>query len=170
MTYPVPAIGTRLTADFLASMLEITARKAGSTSRASTVVLAADPDLVLPVEANAIYTLQCGFWFTALTGASSGGISVTLTGPVGASGDFAISGKDTTVAVGNNNDQQFYAALASNFNLGSIVTNPNGTIMNGTFATAGTSGSLTFTWAQRTSSATATVLLSGSFMQIKRIG
>jgi hypothetical protein len=170
MTYPVPAVGTRLTADFLTSMLEISVRKAGSTSRASTTVTTADPELVLTVEANAIYSFVCGFWFTALTGASSGGISVTMTGPVGATGDFAISGKDTTTSVGNNNDQQFYAALASNFNLGSIVTNPNGTIMVGTVAIGATSGSLTFTWAQRTSSATATVLLSGSYMQIKRIG
>lgn len=170
MTYPVPAIGSRLTADFLTSMLPISARKASSTSRTTTTVVAVDPELSVAVEANAVYSAKLGIWFTALTGASTGGISITLVGPTGAVGDFVVSGKDTTTSVGNNNDQTFYAALAANFSLGSIATNPNGTSFDGTFTTSGTSGTFSFQWAQRTSSATATVVLSGSFIQIKRIG
>lgn len=172
MTYPVPAVGTRLTADFLTSMLEITVRKAGSTSRASTTVVTADPELLLAVEANAIYSVKIGIMYTALTAVSNGGISLTLTGPVGATGDFVASGKDTTtVTAGNNFDQTLYVALTSNVKFGGIVGNATtATSFDGTLSIGATSGSFTFTWAQAVSSATATVLLAGSFMQIKRIG
>lgn len=170
MTYPVPAVGTRLTADFLASMLEVSARKGSATSRTSTTVQAADPDLVVAVDANAVYELVGAIHYTALTGASSGGITFGWTLPAGASGDIVYSGKDTTTSVGNNNDQTLSAAMSGTASFGALASGNTGFSISGTFITSGTAGSLTFTWAQRTSSVTATTVQANSYIKIKRIG
>lgn len=165
-TYPVPAVGQRLTAAFITSMLPTTARKAADTSRASTTVLAADPDLALAVEANAVYGLEGCFFHS---GAIAPSISINHTFPAGTTGHVGYAGQDTSGTGGDSNDQMKRNALGTltNFN---NKTGGAAIIYSGIVVTAGTAGTLTVIWAQVVSNATATILLTNSWMKLTRIG
>lgn len=168
MTYPVPAVGTRLTADFLTSMLEISARKTGSTARTSTTVLANDPDLTLAVEANAVYEIRMGLKFT---GAVAGGLSFAFSMPAGAAGDTMVSAPRSGGAGGFNEDQMLASTMSGTVGTDAITGGlAGGVILLGTFTTSGTAGNVALQWAQRVSNGTATTMLAGSYLMFKRIG
>lgn len=174
MTYPVTAIGTRLTADFLNSMLPITARKTGTTSRASTIVPAADPDLFLAVEANAVYEFRLIAYYIALNGAN-GGISIAFTVPTGATGAISFGAHDggASTASFNQDQQGGTGTITATVNMaGSTSPNVNASVLQGLLVTSSTSGNFTVTWSQLTTgagSATATVMQANSYLTAKRI-
>lgn len=165
-TYPVPAVGQRLTAEFVTSMLPQTARKPADTSRASTTTRTADPDLTLPVEANATYALEGCLFYSGLTVQ----MSILWSFPAGAAGRVGYAAR-STVSTGNVDDVMQTADLNANFNTnttaGAFLTPM---IFSGTFTTAGTAGTLALTWAQVASSATALNMLLNSWMKLTRIG
>jgi hypothetical protein len=161
-------VGQRLTAEFVTSMLLQTARKAADTARTSTTSRSADPDLALAVEANAVYELTgCLFH----SGAIAPGISILWTFPASTTGLVGYAARDTSGTGGNINDVTQAAALSAaiNFNnTASTLTTPS--IYSGIVVTSGTAGTLTLTWAQASSSGTATTLLTNSYMKLTRIG
>lgn len=123
--------------------------KAGATSRNTTVTPAADPDLVVAVEANSRYDV------TAVVGWTNGGggFRVDFTGPSGA----------TMLWV--DNDGSVASAIGTDLTFSVTV----GTSLRGTLVTSGTAGNLTLRWAQNTSNAADTTLLAGCSLLATRI-
>lgn len=123
--------------------------KSADTSRASTATTAADPHLTLAVAANAVYDVECvAVWTTG-----GGGLRATWTAPSGAG------------MVWTDNDGVGVATAAG------VVTfaSTTGTTFKGTLTTSATAGSLTLSWAQSTSNASATVLKAGSSLKLTRL-
>jgi hypothetical protein len=167
-TYPVPAVGQRLTAEFVTSMLPQTVRKAADTGRTSTIVRTADPDLALAVEANATYELE-GVLFHS--GVIAAGISILWTFPASTTGLMGYAARDTSGTGGNINDVTQASALSASINFNNTsgtLTTP--AIFIGQVITSGTAGTLTLTWAQAVSNVTATTLLTNSYMKLTRTG
>lgn len=168
-TYPALAIGQRLTAALLTSMLPIQVKKAGGTSRNTTTTMTADPELVLPVEANASYRVMLFAKYDAGTAPSSGRLKWSLTGPAGATGDFSTHGAQPT-ATAYATDQAGQTSLGGTTTMGAAgVGTAFPIVAVGTIIIAGTAGNLSFTWAQADSNATNTTIYAGSYMEIQRI-
>ena len=126
------------------------ARKTANTSRASTTTLAADPHLVVAVEANATYNVIAQLVWRP---SGSGGFAVGFTGPSGAEMIF----------IDNDSGSSLLISDSLTFNV------TTGATIGGTLVTAGTSGNLTLRWAQRISDATATVLNEHSSLWLRRV-
>lgn len=166
--YPVPAVGQRLTAEFVASMLPITARKAAATARISTTALTADPDLAIAVDANATYKVTALLLYDSAVAAD---FKWAFTGPAGFTGDYSYSAIQTGSAAGSYaDDQNGYAAIAATPAVGGGAANVEAINIWGNFTTSGTSGTFTLTWAQNTSTASNTTLRAGSYLELTRIG
>lgn len=168
-TYPALAIGQRLTAALLTSMLPQTVYKTLSTARTSTAAKTADPELTLPVEANAVYELA---FYLKYDAGNAGDIGWTFSTPAGTSGSYGIS----SIVVGGagasqTEDLANVYTLAANAGAGGIGAGiPLPVLGLGKFVTGGTAGSITLSWAQFTSNATATTLQADSYLKITRIG
>lgn len=123
--------------------------KAGATSRNTTATAAADPDLVVAVEANSRYDVTCIVGWTN----GGGGMRFDFTGPSGA----------TMLWV--DNDGSVAATIGTDLTFNVTV----GTTLKGTLITAGSSGNLTLRWAQNTSNAADTTLLAGCGLHVERV-
>lgn len=169
--YPVILAGQDLDADTLQALTEYEAWKTGTTSRASVVSLAADPDLVIPVAANAAYDVSGVLGYTAggpISSGGAGGIDFTLTAPAGSSGGFTATGWQlgSSLAMGIFPFTAFGTGHALNGNGATTCA----AIVTGTLITGTAAGSLALSWAQAGASGTATVLLAGCRLAVKRIG
>jgi hypothetical protein len=163
--YPSILAGQDLTAA-LTSGQTITAWKAGSTSRATSATLAADPDLVIPVLANATYELG-GYLIYSGAAVSTGDLQIELTPPTGpAVWWWSGSGKDnaTLAPVLGTAQSSGNAAFGT-----AGATSMRSVVLQGSLITSTDSGSLTLLWAQATSSSTATVLYAGSRLSLRRL-
>jgi hypothetical protein len=123
--------------------------KSADTSRASTTTRTADPHLTIAVAANKIYILEMVVW------ATGNSVRAGVTGPTGAS----------LIA------QSLSAAATASFDIGSTIdmnVNTIGTCL-GLLSIGGTAGSFTLSWAQVTSSATASVVKRGSYLMLRDI-
>jgi len=123
--------------------------KAGATSRNTTVTPAADPDLVVAVEANSRYDVTCIVGWTN----GGGGMRFDFTGPTSA----------TMLWV--DNDGSVAATIGTDLTFNVTV----GTTLKGTLITVGTAGNLTLRWAQNTSNAADTTLLAGCGLHVERV-
>lgn len=148
------------------------ARRTSDLSRASTTTLTADTQLAVPVMASAMYEVMGHIKYTAGGLASANGFKQGWTFPTGATIDWSAASK--TDADGTN-------AAASGWFAGLDATLP--TISSGgagavnlaarpygILITSTTPGTLAFAWAQHTSSVTATVVKTNSFIIARRIG
>lgn len=170
--YPLFFVGQRLTATLLQSGTERVAYKAASTSRPSTTTRTADPDLSLTVEANALYRLTGELFWSS--GASSAiGWKGAFTVPSGASGAWGLSALDNTggSTSGLSDVTGIAREISSETNAGVVASfSYSPTKFGGFVDTGATAGTLAFTWAQQTSSATGLVLEAYSFISLLRIG
>jgi hypothetical protein len=125
------------------------AYKGTQTDRASTITPAADPDLVVSVEANSRYEV------TAIVGwvNGGGGMRIDFTGPSGA----------TMLWV--DNDGSLATSIGTDLTFNVTV----GTTLKGTLVTSGTAGSLTLRWAQNSSNAANTSMLVGCGLYAQRV-
>ncbi len=171
--YPNLYVGQRLTATLAQSMLPFQAWKTTGTTRTSTTSRTADPDLVLPVEANALYVLR--YFFIVSCIANTSGMSMSWTVPSGASGTHSFSGLQhssgsTPTASSQDVNTTFDIATGTGTGIIPSGTQPvTGVQGIGWIDTAATAGNLTLTWAQLTSSANGTTLNAGSFIELKRV-
>lgn len=168
--YPAVTAGQALTADLLQAFAGYEAWKTGTTSRASTVVLAADPDLVVPVAANATYDVEGVLGYTAggpINSGGAGGIDFTLTAPSGSSGGFTATGWQlgTSLSMGIFPFTAWGTAHALNGNGATSCS----AFISGTLLTGSTAGSLGLSWCQAGASGTATILLAGCRLRARRI-
>ena len=126
-------------------------RTSDSTAVNASVVLVDDTQIVAAVEANTTYMVT-GIFVIASSAAAD--FRFRLSGPAGASGAFApTAGGIVAVALGADS--------------GSIPAGPSSLLaFDGFLTTAGTAGNLTLAWAQGTSTAVDTKLLTGSWMRL----
>lgn len=135
--------------------------KNSNTTRTSAPNATNDPDLTLPVEANVIYFMQCELVFNS-----------------GATPGFQYS---FSVPAGTTLGGTFWARSAgvtSSANLGLLTTlsgfadggvNDSGVSFMGYVNTGSATGNLVVQWGQETSSATNTVLKTGSCLFLRRV-
>ncbi|MET9957027.1 hypothetical protein ABZ135_36505 [Streptomyces sp. NPDC006339] len=147
---------------------DVTVRKSGDTTRASTTTMANDPDLTIGVVANGVYRLTGYIVYSQnLAASASSGIKIGWSGPAlatmqwtsgGTDGPTSLTGQDVT-----SNSISQTRSLPSN--LGTFMS----AIPVGYLAVAGTAGSLSFQWAQVASNATGTIVRAGSWINLRRI-
>lgn len=144
----------------------VQASKLSLTNRASTIVPVADPELVLPVEANCRYALD-GMLFNG--GVVAADFRLAWTGPAGFNIMWAPIGPDpaTTgdptlmvLAQGGNATE----LVVGIYPTGAGVVRPAGFV-----TTAGTAGNVSLAWAQGTSNASPTSLAAGSWLRMTKL-
>jgi hypothetical protein len=148
--------------------------KPSDTTRASTTTVAADPDLVVPVVANSVYLIEFVVWFAGLQAA---GFKTDWSVPAGTSFNKRVSGPGSANAIeGNANTTELRWAVHGQ---GTAVsyTNPRNsaglttyTVETAIATIAATAGNVTLRWAQNTSNATGTVVITGSHARYRQIG
>lgn len=148
------------------------AAKPANTSRSNTTTLTADPDLTVTVDANKSYYME--LCLHASCAAASVNLKFDVTVPSGATftGDGYTYNNNSTSAgtLGVLTPGLLNLSGVSGFH----ITLPTGgvdttTWVRGLLQTAGTAGSATVRWSQDTTSATAVVLETASFMLLKRV-
>jgi hypothetical protein len=165
--WPQIFAGDLLDADLLMSMVPLDARKTVSTSRASNIVVAADPELVLTVAANAEYRIE---FYLRISGDPAADMDIKVTVPSGATGSYTVTGRLAGTSVADSDartstriafgvETQFStpstAAAQANHGAGRLITTNGGTV--------------SIDWAQTVSNATATVMEADSWISLRRI-
>lgn len=167
--YPVIPAGSRITAGLLSSMLPVFVRKASDTSRASTTTVTDDPDLTTTLEANAMYRVT--FWIH-YSAAAAGGFKTQWTVPSGASGlrscwGVGTSPTSTTDPQGDGRWGVHGFTTATSYgtrdSTNQVLAKEEGDIVTTS------AGTLALQWAQTASSATATRVVSRSFLLVRRL-
>lgn len=137
------------------------AMKAADTSRASNATFSDDPDLILPVEANSVYSLEMQGKFTSSAGGLLNTRFVFPSGTIENPYLLYFPGGTPT-----------YILLGAGASPSATVTGfPGGTSVFsifGSLVTAGTAGSLSFQWAQGSSNATPSIIHKGTWMRLTK--
>lgn len=163
-TYPVIVAGMAVTSALLQSMLPQSAVKSTGTARTLTTTLTADPDLTVPVTVGAVYDVELSLVYNGFT-TGSGDLKFVWSVPSGATfaGGFLgianplgttiapVTGTSTQVSYGNGTGSTLWC------------------MVSGTLFTSSSGGNLALTWAQNTSNATATTLMTGSKLSARRV-
>jgi hypothetical protein len=145
--------------------------KASTTARPSNTTITADPALTVTLAAGGLYEIRCMVYFAG--GNAVGYLQWNWTTP--GSGFFSYLA--TYAAQGGGVDAG-YSNIVAGVQLGAAsVVGPAWTSGTGTpwcvfmtgLANGGTGGALTFNWAQASSNATATSVLSNSYIVATRI-
>jgi hypothetical protein len=159
--------GQRLTAAALNAAIGLTARKGADTARSSAntgTTLTADPDLTVAVLANAAYLVTFSLLYKGAA-TNTGDFKFSFSAPSGATlaGGF----------LGINNPLGLYilpvTVSSTLVSYSNTTANPLWCEVTATLVTSSTPGNLTLTWAQNTSSATATTLMAGSSLQAAQV-
>lgn len=174
-----PASAAYLTAQlynplqYVYGALPQTAWKTNDTSRTSNATVTADPDLQLAVVAGATYTLD-GVIFTMTPGTGSpatdhAGLTCTFGAPTGSTGRWTGLFPNTTAT----GDPPTGIRIASNvlnstLTFGHPNTNELAMLIKG-FVVPATNGTLSFNWAQNTSTAVNTTINACSWMSLTRV-
>ncbi len=146
------------------------ARKGNFTDRSSTTTLANDPDLSVPVLANAVYVLNAAFLIHS-SSAAAGDFKFQFTAPTGSVLLGTVTGYSAAATVNTN-------VVVSGFTLNTVpalgagvdVAEPwNPAQITGLLNVGSTGGNFVLQWAQATSSATITRLQTNSFLSLRRV-
>jgi hypothetical protein len=168
MPYPTIPAGKTVTAGLLTSMLPLTVEKLADESRASSTTMTNDSELLLAVEANAVYRLIGYIIYSQnLAAGASAGITIGWSGPSGATLQWTSGGTSGPTATTTQDVTQNSIAQTRQLpaNLGTnMVGMPIGTL-----TTSSTAGNLRLQWAQVASSATATIVRAGSWLELRRM-
>lgn len=139
------------------------ARKTTNQSVTSSTTNVADLQLFVPVQANAIYVVKCVLNYT---GSTAGDMKALFRVPTG--GTF--SGMGTILIVGAASQQDIqtlpYGLVSETW--GCLGGTSYG-MVDGLLITSGTAGDFAIDWAQNTSSATATTIQVGSYLNLQRV-
>jgi hypothetical protein len=148
--------------------------KIADTSRASTITLADDPHLSVPILANGIYRGESTLYWNAATATPDARIRMTFP-----SSDFIwtqLRVVSTHTGNGSNTTVDFGGEVLTGVTNTSTITGLAVTtailvvIIDFTIIVGGSNGNLVLQWAQNTSDATSTVLKKGSSVTLFRQG
>lgn len=143
-------------------------RKTAAEFVNSSTVLQDDNDLFLRLKANATYQFRT---FIKIQGATAGDFQMVLTAPTGSTIAYFVAGPDQTKVSASAAEDHSYNPNSAFIPIYATVTGSTLVIMpRGIVVTSTVDGYLRLTWAQGTSSATSTVVDSGSFMVARRVG
>lgn len=143
------------------------ARKPGDGAVVNTTTLASDGDLVIPMAANAVYTIECFLIYSSSTVAD---IRFVLAGPSGATGIISARNMDTTTSGFSGSIDCGTVSLGSNWGAGGWGASSNATSRaTGTVITSSTAGNLQLQFAQNTAEVSTTTLRANSWMKLTRI-
>lgn len=173
--FPVITAGVKITADLLASMLPNYVIKASDTSRASTISVNADPELVTgTLTAGGVYLVEFHVRFACLAAA---GIRTSWAVPSGTAGNRELMGPGTANATEANANTTEMKWNSSPFATAGTYTSPRNStstpvhfIEKAIVAIGGTSGTIALNWAQLVSNATATIVNANSFVKWQQVG
>ena len=167
MAVPVWAIGQVLSAaDVNNWFVPIVAVKPADTGRATTTAMTADPDLLLPVAANATYDISGCLFYTGPNTASD--LKFTYTLPASASGQYFPCHQNISGIFTGSFAQQWTDTVTAN-TPGTSTANLMVVFVKGILLTSGTAGNITLSWAQNTSNGT-TTMRANSFLSAQRMG
>ncbi len=174
----LPPAGAKLPASTLASLITevrpISAFKSASTSRASTIVRVADPDLVIALPANTTWDFDM---ILQLRGAANaaGDFSGEFSFPASSVVSYTAHGLVDTLASGQSADLQAdasggrdAASPTNSFDFG-VSTSFTSVLVSGRIELGATAGSLSFNWAQQSSNVNATIVEAGSRLIATRV-
>lgn len=142
--------------------------KAANESLASSTTAQNDNDLAYPLAANAVYEIEVCL---IVTGSTAGDIKTQWAIPSGATGSRLCVGPTSTAAAFTGQEQTQARMSAHGWTTSvpySIEPAAVAIVERGPIATT-TAGTLTLQWAQVTSSATATVVGTNSYLRVVRI-
>lgn len=144
------------------------ARKTADTSITSQTIPQADPHLVVPVVANAIYEID-GIMF--ITSASqTPDVGIQMDGPAGSAGTWQTIAPPTAATTDDSTVRTIANSLGVTRTYGlQTASQVFGFPFNGMIETAGTAGNFTISWAQSTSSVTATTMKIYSWVRLTRV-
>lgn len=168
MAIPTWTSGQVLTAsDVNTWFVPLAAVKTSNESVTSSTTLQNDDELFVSVTTNSSYLVHCMIF---CDGASTGDIKIQFTGPAGATLSGVVNG--LTLGAASASDDQVASidlATAKSFGLqgGAGTTRPLSVLA--TLVVGGTSGTFRLQWAQDTSDATATRVMTGSHLVLFRI-
>lgn len=166
--YPTILAGQRLSADLLTSMLPLHAAKTSSTSRSSTTTVTADPDLQLSLAANAEYRL---IGYFRISGDPAADMDIQFTVPSGTTGSYTVTGRLAGASAADTDTRtstRIAFGVETQFSTPSTAT-PQANHIVGRIITSSTAGTFSVDWAQTVSNATATVMASDSWIELRRI-
>lgn len=173
--YPVIAVGDLVTADLLGSMLPDWYYKSVTTTRASTTVLADDPDLVIPsVPSSGTFLIEFYVKYGTVAGGGTAGIKTAWNVPAGTSVNRQVMGSGSTATDANADN------VTSRWGVHGFTTaiqyGTRGAVVNQQWAyewavviMGGTAGNIALQWAQNTSNVTGSTVNSGSYAKSTRI-
>lgn len=151
-------------ADMNAWTVPVYIYKTAATSRTSNTTLTADPHLIVPMAANAMYDLTGLIDYEADV---TGDLKFQFTLPASATMNWAYIGWSPS-------DNFFHNAQNSAATVGNVggggAASGRGVSIFGSIVTAGTAGNLGLNWAQQVSSGTATILHQYSYLKLVRVG
>lgn len=135
--------------------------KPGTTSIATNVTVANDPDLQIPIPTGGTYAIE--LWLNDASGTSAGGLKgqVAYSGTVTA-GFWGMNGTGTTITTVK------LTALGTTAELQSAQAGDANLLITGMLQCTN-SGTLSFKWAQNGSNGTASVVAAGSWMRVTRL-
>ena len=140
------------------------ARKTGSESVTSSTTFQDDDDLVLAVESGAVYEFRAVLVYD---GDSAGDLKYQIAIP----GGTVVASRQSLVstAAGTSDDGAGFLDATTVATAGTLGVGTQATVLLVGLVTIDTTGDLKVRWAQNTSNATATRLLAGSFVTLRRV-
>ncbi|MFB7473976.1 hypothetical protein [Kitasatospora sp. NPDC056184] len=173
-TYPPWAAGQRITAAGLRAGLPDWVSKSADEIVTSSSTLQLDDHLTLPVEAGATYTVHSQLFVSA--GDSAADIKIGWSFPAGGTLHFGGTGAHTGALTGSTSgDAEFFGIRNAQPNGGGgtslafgISSGLNTWIRLEAILITTAAGALTLMWAQNSPSGTATRVMSGSWLELRR--
>lgn len=144
------------------------AEKSGDTSRNTTVVLADDPHLTVPVVASAKYVLTCLLIYSA-TSQAAGDLNVGWGVPASATMLGHATGPPVAgTSSADDLTTSFSEGSTLSFGVIGIAAPWTAVLLTARLVIAGTAGNVVLRWCQATSNATNTTMRVGSFLDLDR--
>lgn len=142
-------------------------RKTAATGRTATATPANDPNLTLPVLANAVYELTA---FVAYTADAAADVRIGWSVPAGSTLLWSCPGASTNATTAEDIVRHSALSATSQPSYGGVGVTTNMMVRPyGLLRVGATAGSCTLQWSQGTSGATTTTVLADSFMTLNRV-
>jgi hypothetical protein len=142
-------------------------RKTGTQSVSGSTVLVNDTQLTLNVAASAIYELSSLLLYD---GDAAGDLQLGWSVPAGTTLDYAAMGLGVTATLFTDDQTAYFNLSTVNPSVGALGAGTTCAVrLSGLLVVGGTAGAVTFRWAQRTASATATRVFANSYLYFRRL-
>lgn len=168
--YPRWTAGEDITADQLIAMIPKVVRKTADTVKSNTTTVAADPELQISLEANAVYIWDGWIKYDVRP---TSDLQVDFSAPSGALGEWtaigAGSGTAAATAAGYSVRTETNDITQFRTYYGNTASNPLGLQMKGTIRTGSSSGTFSLDWAPASAVVEDTTVYTDSWLRFQRI-